>query len=128
MGKAMMVGLCVALAGCVGEPAQEMPECHDLAREDVAALLGIAQSAECGITSSAIDFGAWRPVGGEALGDGTSLCVYRSGGAPGLMAEVVTIGGVPVDASVSAPPRTTCECVVSVAEVCLPTGVCAVVE
>lgn len=119
---------CVALAGCVGESAQEMPECHDLTRDDVAAMLGVTMVAGCDATPGSIDFRGWRPVGGDVLVDGSSLCVYRSGGAPGLTAEVVTIDGIPVDASVDAPPRTTCECVASVAEVCLPTGVCAIIE
>lgn len=123
MGRLMM-GLCVALAGCAGITEQTMPECHDLSRESVVALLGVEPRADCGIGASAMDFSAWRAVGGDVLADGSSLCVYRSGGAPGLTAEVTTIDGVPVDAAVSAPPRTACSCVADVAEVCLPTGEC----
>lgn len=122
MGRLMM-GLCVALAGCASIPEQTMPEC-ELMRDDVVALLGVELRPECGIDASAMDFGAWRAVGGDVLADGSSLCVYRSGGAPWLTAEVTTIDGVPVDATVSAPPRTTCSCAADVAEVCLPTGEC----
>lgn len=118
-----IAGLCVAMAGCASIPEQAMPEC-ELRRDDVVALLGVELRPECGIDASAMDFGGWRVVGGDVTADGSSLCVYRSGGAPGLMAEVTTIDGVPVDASVSAPPRTTCSCVAEVAEVCLPTGEC----
>ena len=122
MGRLMM-GLCVALAGCASIPEQAMPEC-ELMRDDVVALLGVELRPECGIDASAMDFGGWRVVGGGVLEDGSSLCVYRAGGAPVLTAEVTTIDGVPVDAAVSAPPRTACSCVAAVAEACLPTGEC----
>lgn len=123
MGR-VIAGLCVALAGCAGIPEQTMPEC-ELMRDDVVALLGVGLRPECGIDASAMDFGGWRVVGGDVLADGSSLCVYRAGGASGLAAEVTTIDGVPIDATVSALPRTTCSCVAEVAEVCLPTGECA---
>lgn len=123
MGR-LIAGLCVALAGCASIPEQAMPEC-ELRRDDVMALLGVELRPECGIDASAMDFRGWREVGGDVLADGSSLCVYRTGGAPALAAEVTTIDGVPVDAAVSAPLRTACSCVAAVAEVCLPTGECA---
>jgi hypothetical protein len=122
----LVAALCASI-GCAGDVATELPDCSDLTRGDVAALLGVEMPDGCDRVPSAQDFVTWR-ASGEFMADGSALCVYRAGGAPGLSAEIVTIDGVPVDASVTAPPRTTCTCVATVTDVCMASGECAVLD
>ena len=128
MTKMVIAALCVAM-GCVGETGQPMPECDDLRRGDVVALLGVVGDSACGMNAAAMEAGGvWRPVGGERLSEVSSLCVYRSELPGGVVAEVVMVDGEPIDATVTAPPRTTCECVAAVAEVCMSDGVCTALD
>ena len=128
MTNLVIAALCAAM-GCVSETERPMPECGDLRRGDVVALLGVVGDIACGLSAEAMEAGGvWRPIGGERLSEVSSLCVYRTKLPGGVMAEVVTVDGEPIDATVTAPPRTTCECVATVAEVCMPGGVCTALD
>lgn len=125
----MMLAALYAATGCAAEVEQAIPECGDLRRGDVVALLGVDGDDACGLDAVAMEAGAvWRPVGGDVLEDGASLCVYRAELPGRVVAEVVTVGGMPIDATVTAPPRTTCSCVAAVAEVCMPDGACSALD
>lgn len=118
------------LAGCADIREQQVPVCHDLQPGEIAALLEVAMPRDCDPDfPSAVDFVAWRPVGGNvSIGGDITTCVYRSGDAPFPRAEIVTVNGVPVDANIVLPTRTTRECIATVGEVCMPDGVCARIE
>lgn len=128
MTRTILAALCAA-AGCAAEVEQAMPECGDLRRGDVVTLLGVDGDDACGLDAAAMEVGAvWRPVGGDVLEDGASLCVYRAELPARVVAEVVTVAGIPIDATVTAPQYTTCLCVAAVAEVCMLDGTCSALD
>lgn len=128
--RSVIVVAVLVVVGCADIRERQRPECYDLPRGEIGALLEIAMPRDCDPSfPSAMDFAAWRPVGGDvSIGGDFTTCVYRSGDAPFPRAEVVTVNGVPVDASVTLPPRSNRTCIATVGEVCMPDGVCARIE
>lgn len=126
----VMVWAAAMASGCADLRDQTIADCPEFEREETMALLGISMRRECKPDfPSAMDFGGWRLVNSDvSIGGDVTTCVYRSQDGPRPRGEIVTVNGVPVDASVTLPPRTTCECIATVGEVCMPDGVCARIE
>lgn len=129
-GAVLMLAVGMVASGCADLRNQTLAACPEFEREETMALLGISMRRECDPDfPSAMDFGGWRLVNSDlSIGGDVATCVYRSQDGPRPRGEVVTVNGVPVDASVTLPPRTTCDCIAPVVDVCMPDGVCARIE
>lgn len=130
MRSVIVVMVAWAMGGCADIRDQTIADCPEFEREETMALLGISMRRECEPDfPSAMDFGGWRLVNSNvSIGGDVVTCVYRSQDGPRPRGEVITVNGVPVNANVTLPPMTTCDCIAPVGEVCMPDGVCTRIE